>query len=57
MINTATRWPSPAKLNLFLYINGRTENGYHELQTLFQFLNYGDELTIKRIIQETSPIT
>ncbi len=47
MINTATRWPSPAKLNLFLYIIGRTENGYHELQTLFQFLDYGDELTIQ----------
>ncbi len=47
MINTATRWPSPAKLNLFLYINGRTENGYHELQTLFQFLDHGDELTIQ----------
>lgn len=47
MITTSpTTWPSPAKLNLFLYINGRTENGYHELQTLFQFLDYGDELTI-----------
>ncbi|HCE3036113.1 TPA: 4-(cytidine 5'-diphospho)-2-C-methyl-D-erythritol kinase [Vibrio parahaemolyticus] len=47
MIETSTRWPSPAKLNLFLYINGRTENGYHELQTLFQFVDHGDELTIQ----------
>ncbi|MBR9873982.1 MAG: 4-(cytidine 5'-diphospho)-2-C-methyl-D-erythritol kinase [Vibrionaceae bacterium] len=47
MIDISTRWPSPAKLNLFLYINGRTENGYHELQTLFQFVDHGDELTIK----------
>ncbi len=47
MIDISTRWPSPAKLNLFLYINGRTENGYHELQTLFQFLDYGDELSIQ----------
>ncbi|MDF4956856.1 4-(cytidine 5'-diphospho)-2-C-methyl-D-erythritol kinase, partial [Vibrio parahaemolyticus] len=47
MIELSTRWPSPAKLNLFLYINGRTENGYHELQTLFQFVDHGDELTIK----------
>ncbi|MDU2245111.1 MAG: 4-(cytidine 5'-diphospho)-2-C-methyl-D-erythritol kinase, partial [Haemophilus parainfluenzae] len=28
------RFPSPAKLNLFLYINGKLPNGYHELQTL-----------------------
>ncbi|MGF1719763.1 4-(cytidine 5'-diphospho)-2-C-methyl-D-erythritol kinase [Vibrio kyushuensis] len=46
MISTETHWPSPAKLNLFLYITGRKENGYHELQTLFQFLEHGDELTI-----------
>lgn len=39
-------YPSPAKLNLFLYITGRKENGYHELQTLFQFLDYGDWLKI-----------
>lgn len=36
--------PSPAKLNLFLHIVGRRPDGYHELQTLFQFLDYGDEL-------------
>lgn len=47
MIDISTRWPSPAKLNLFLYINGRTENGYHELQTLFQFVDHGDELSIQ----------
>lgn len=40
-------WPSPAKLNLFLYITGRRADGYHQLQTLFQFLNYGDKITIK----------
>ena len=38
------RFPSPAKLNLFLYINGKLSNGYHELQTLFQFLDFGDWL-------------
>lgn len=38
------RFPSPAKLNLFLYINGRLPNGYHELQTLFQFLDVADWL-------------
>lgn len=41
-----TRWPSPAKLNLFLYITGQRPDGYHTLQTLFQFLDYGDTLTI-----------
>ncbi|MGL4487610.1 MAG: 4-(cytidine 5'-diphospho)-2-C-methyl-D-erythritol kinase [Yersinia sp. (in: enterobacteria)] len=39
-------WPSPAKLNLFLYITGQRTDGYHQLQTLFQFLDYGDQLTI-----------
>ena len=37
-------WPSPAKLNLFLYITGRRADGYHDLQTLFQFIDYGDTL-------------
>ena len=37
-------WPAPAKLNLFLHVTGRRADGYHELQTLFQFLDYGDEL-------------
>lgn len=36
--------PAPAKLNLMLHITGRRGDGYHELQTLFQFLDYGDEL-------------
>ena len=36
---------SPAKLNLFLHITGRRADGYHELQTLFQLLDWGDELT------------
>lgn len=40
--------PSPAKLNLFLHINGRRSDGYHELQTLFQFLDYGDDLHFSR---------
>ena len=37
-------WPAPAKLNLFLHITGRRADGYHLLQTLYQFLDYGDEL-------------
>ncbi len=35
---------SPAKLNLFLHITGRRPDGYHELQTLFQLLDWGDWL-------------
>lgn len=37
--------PAPAKLNLMLHILGRRADGYHQLQTLFQFLDYGDELS------------
>ncbi|WP_394213608.1 4-(cytidine 5'-diphospho)-2-C-methyl-D-erythritol kinase [Enterovibrio calviensis] len=50
-----TTWPSPAKLNLFLYVTGQRENGYHDLQTLFQFLDYGDTLHITP--NETDKIT
>lgn len=37
-------WPAPAKLNLFLHIIGRRADGYHLLQTVFQFVEFGDEL-------------
>jgi 4-diphosphocytidyl-2-C-methyl-D-erythritol kinase len=37
-------WPAPAKLNLFLHITGRRADGYHLLQSVFQFLDYGDAL-------------
>ena len=46
ILTQTTRWPAPAKLNLFLYITGRRPNGYHDLQTLFQFLDHSDTLTI-----------
>lgn len=42
--NTLTL-PAPAKLNLFLHITGRREDGYHNLQTVFQLLDFGDELS------------
>ena len=41
---TTMRLPSPAKLNLFLHITGRREDGYHELQTVFQFIDLCDTL-------------
>ncbi len=37
-------WPAPAKLNLFLHVTGRRADGYHNLQTVFQFLDFGDSL-------------
>jgi len=40
----AGSWPAPAKLNLFLHITGRRDDGYHLLQSVFQFLDFGDEL-------------
>jgi 4-diphosphocytidyl-2-C-methyl-D-erythritol kinase len=36
--------PAPAKLNLMLHILGRRADGYHDLQTLFQFVEYADQL-------------
>jgi 4-diphosphocytidyl-2-C-methyl-D-erythritol kinase len=42
-----TRWPAPAKLNLFLRVTGRREDGYHELQTVFRLLDRGDELRLR----------
>ena len=40
-------WPAPAKLNLFLHITGRRDDGYHLLQTVFQFLDVGDRLSFE----------
>ena len=48
-------WPAPAKINLFLHITGRLDNGYHSLQTNFQFLDYGDSLSFN--INQSSQIT
>lgn len=41
------RWPAPAKINLFLHVTGRRPDGYHLLQTVFQFLDVGDELAFE----------
>jgi 4-diphosphocytidyl-2-C-methyl-D-erythritol kinase len=47
-MSDATRtWPAPAKINLFLHVVGRRSDGYHLLQTAFQFLDYGDALSFR----------
>ena len=40
-------WPAPAKLNLFLHVTGRRDDGYHELQTAFQLLDLSDTIDIR----------
>ena len=42
----AKPWPAPAKINHFLHVTGRRDDGYHLLQTVFQFLDLADELRI-----------
>lgn len=43
-LNPEKAWYSPAKINLFLHVLGRRSDGYHELQTVFHFLEYCDQL-------------
>nr|VFJ53238.1 MAG: 4-diphosphocytidyl-2-C-methyl-D-erythritol kinase [Candidatus Kentron sp. DK]VFJ60315.1 MAG: 4-diphosphocytidyl-2-C-methyl-D-erythritol kinase [Candidatus Kentron sp. DK] len=45
--NVPETLPAPAKINLFLHITGRRADGYHELETIFQFLDLADEITLK----------
>ncbi len=47
MIAPRSAWPAPAKLNLFLHVLGRRSDGYHELQTCFQFVDLCDEIGIE----------
>jgi 4-diphosphocytidyl-2-C-methyl-D-erythritol kinase len=43
----ALSFPAPAKLNLLLRVVGRRADGYHLLQTVFRFIDYGDTITLK----------
>ncbi|OWQ50419.1 4-(cytidine 5'-diphospho)-2-C-methyl-D-erythritol kinase [Stenotrophomonas maltophilia] len=50
MLETAdgwSTWPAPAKLNLFLHITGRRPDGYHQLQTVFRLLDWGDRIGLR----------
>ncbi len=56
-----SQWPAPAKLNLFLRITGRRADGYHELQTVFRLLDWGDRLLLRvredgRIVRQGSSV-
>jgi 4-diphosphocytidyl-2-C-methyl-D-erythritol kinase len=42
--NWDSAWPAPAKLNLFLHVVGRRDDGYHLLQTVFRFIDRADTL-------------
>ena len=48
-------WLAPAKINRFLHITGQRPDGYHELQTVFQFLDVCDELQFR--IRDDGQIT
>ncbi|GAB2511260.1 4-(cytidine 5'-diphospho)-2-C-methyl-D-erythritol kinase [Lysobacter humi (ex Lee et al. 2017)] len=54
-----TAWPAPAKLNLFLRITGRRPDGYHELQSVFRLLEWGDTIRLRvrhdGVIARTGP--
>ena len=45
---TLTDLPAPAKLNLFLHITGRREDGYHLLQSVFMLIDWADTLHFER---------
>lgn len=53
-------FPAPAKLNLMLRVIGRRADGYHLLQTVFRFIDYGDVVRIRLrrdgIIRRTQPL-
>lgn len=54
-------WPAPAKLNLMLRVLGQRPDGYHELQTVFQFIDQGDWLYFRmrddgRVVRHNGPV-
>ena len=50
-------WPAPAKLNLFLHVVGRRDDGYHLLQTAFRFIDYGDRLRFSPLESDAIELT
>ena len=60
MVAQPEPWPAPAKLNLFLHVTARREDGYHLLQSLFQFIELSDVLYFTSredgVIRHTNPL-
>lgn len=60
MITELHNLPAPAKLNLFLHVTGRRADGYHLLETVFELIDLGDRLRLKRrddgVIARTDPL-
>jgi 4-diphosphocytidyl-2-C-methyl-D-erythritol kinase len=59
-VTATSRQSAPAKLNLFLHVNGRRADGYHELQTVFQLIDLCDEVRVAvredgRIVRDPPP--
>jgi len=48
----ADKWPAPAKLNLMLRITGQRDDGYHLLQTVFQFIDLCDWITFHPLAED-----
>lgn len=40
-------WPAPAKINLFLHVLGRRADGYHNIHTLYQLLDWSDQVRVR----------
>ncbi|HHZ71431.1 MAG TPA: 4-(cytidine 5'-diphospho)-2-C-methyl-D-erythritol kinase [Methylococcaceae bacterium] len=51
------QWPAPAKLNLMLRIVGRREDGYHQLQTVFQLIDFCDWLYFESLKEDRVRLT
>ncbi|OOS24155.1 4-(cytidine 5'-diphospho)-2-C-methyl-D-erythritol kinase [Moraxella pluranimalium] len=47
---------SPAKLNLFLHITAKRQDGYHELQSVFRAIDFGDWMSFSLIDDTASPL-
>ena len=61
-LGLAAAWPAPGKLNLFLHVVGRRPDGYHDLQTAFQFIDEPcDAVTFERLepgrIERRAPVS
>jgi 4-diphosphocytidyl-2-C-methyl-D-erythritol kinase len=54
-LRVSTNWPAPAKINLFLHVIGRRADNYHDIQTLFQFIDLYDHLDF--VIRDDGVIT